>query len=216
MQHFRQKLVLAAIAALMLGMGLGGARPVAGAVERMLAQPTPVATVDLFLVIDGLDEFRQQRQQLESRRDGIQALIQQLTTEIEDKAGDLEKLDPQSDAFDEGRRELRMLQATRDTRAQVLQQNLAEDNARALKELYEKTLTAVDQVAERDGWQIVVHTGQQKGVPRNPGVPANQAVLFVEDWIQSRRVIYSNDSVDITQSVVRLMNNQFAAGPVQP
>jgi hypothetical protein len=35
---------------------------------------------------------------------------------------------------------------------------------------------------------------------------------FVENFIQTRRVIYSGESVDISSSVVQHMNNQFAAG----
>ncbi|MGD1916036.1 MAG: hypothetical protein ACFCBV_07605, partial [Phycisphaerales bacterium] len=125
---------------------------------------------------------------------------------------DIQGLDPNSAAFDELFRELNMKRGFRELRASMLIRWQSEDNARVLTELYEKALGAVEVVAERDGWQLVIHTGQRAAVPRNPNVRAEQAMDFVEDWIQSRRVIYSSDAIDITESVIQHMNNRYATG----
>jgi len=188
-------------------------KPTATADARAQASATAVATVNMFEVVRALDEFRQVQERLAGVTEQRQSEINDLTGRIDGKQQELDQLSPESPAYDQLDRELKMLRAEREARGAILGQFVAEDNARALTELYEKGIQAVQDVAERDGWDVVLHTGQRLGVPRNPGVNANQAVPFVEDWIQSRRVIYSGPGVDITQDVVQLMNNRFAAPP---
>ena len=187
-------------------------RPTADASSVFRASPTPVATVDLVEVITNLDEFKAVDDRI--KRDGQVKTdeIQNLTEEIEGLQEDLKSLDPNSDAYDEMFRDLNMKVGFRELRGSMLIRWQSEDNARVLTELYEKSLVAVGEVAQRDGWELVIHTGQNAAVPRNPNVRAEQAMDFVEDWIQSRRVIYSSDAIDITNSVIQHMNNKYAAG----
>ena len=187
-------------------------RPSAGASSVSSASPTPVAVVDLFRVINSLDEFKAISDQIAASTETANAEIERLDAEIEGLREDLQGLDRDSDAFDELFRELDMKASFRELRASRLIRWQSEDSARLLIDLYEKAVEAVAEVAQRDGWEMVVHTGQQTAVPRNPNVRAEQAMNFVEEWIQSRRVIYAGDRVDISDSVITHMNNQYAAG----
>jgi Skp family chaperone for outer membrane proteins len=202
--------LLAVVAIAIATVGL--LRPQADA--SAVARPTPpaVATVDLVSVITQLDEFQAIDKKIKADGEKKKAEIEQLSTEIEGMQEDLKRLDPNSDAYDEIFRQLNMKAGFRELRGTMLIRWQSEDNARVLTELYEKALEAVADVAKRDGWDVVVHTGQKTAVPRNPNIRAEQAMDFVEDWIQSRRVIYSNSAVDISSSVVQHMNNRFHAG----
>lgn len=182
----------------------------ASAVSR--APATPVATVDLVGVITQLDEYTTIKAKFAAEADAKTAEIERLTTEIDGLQEDLKSYDPNSDAYDQTFRELNMKAGFRELRGTMLIRWQAEDNARVLTELYEKALIAVDAVAKRDGWDVVIHAGQSLTVPRNPNVRAENAMDFVENFIQTRRVIYSSDAVDISSSVAQLMNNQYAAG----
>ena len=204
---------VSAVAALALAVAVIAVfRPAADASSVFRASPTPVATVDLVEVITNLDEFKAFDDRI--KRDGQVKTdeIQALTEEIEGLQEDLKSLDPNSDAYDQMFRDLNMKVGFRELRGSMLIRWQSEDNARVLTELYEKSLLAVSEVAQRNGWELVIHTGQAAAVPRNPNVRAEQAMDFVEDWIQSRRVIYSSDAVDITNSVIQHMNNKYAAG----
>lgn len=187
-------------------------RPQADASAVARATPTAVATVDLVSVITQLDEFKTVDAKIKA--DGAKKTkeIEDLTKQIEALQEDLKRLDRNSDAYDEIFRQLNMKLGFRELRGTMLIRWQAEDNARVLTELYEKALKAVGEVAKRDGWDIVLHTGQKTAVPRSPNIRAEQAMDFVEDWIQSRRVIYSGETVDISGTVVKHMNNRFAAG----
>lgn len=187
-------------------------KPQADASAIARAPATPVAIVDLVGVIRQLDEYTAIKAKFEAEADVKTAEIEKLTAEIEGLQEDLNSYDPNSDAYDQTFRELNMKAGFRELRGTMLIRWQAEDNARVLTELYEKALEAVDAVAKRDGWDIVIHAGQSLTVPRNPNVRAEAAMDFVENFIQTRRVIYSSDAVDISSSVAQLMNNQYAAG----
>lgn len=187
-------------------------KPQADASAAAKATPTPVATVDLVTLITQLDEFKIVDQRIQGEAEGVRDEIKQLTEKIEGLTADLERLDPASDAYDQIFRERNMEVGLRELRGSMLIKWQQEDTARVLTDLYEKALEAVETVAKRDGWEVVIHAGQSLIVPRNPNVRAEAAVDFVENFIQTRRVIYAGDSVDITNSVVQHMNNQFARG----
>lgn len=187
-------------------------RPQADASAVARAPATPVATIDLVSVITQLQEFEDMEDRIKAEGEKKTAEIDRLTEEIEGLQEDLKPLDPNSDAYDQTFRELNMKAGFRELRGTMLIRWQAEDNARVLTELYEKALQAVEAVAKRDGWEIVIHAGQSLTVPRNPNVRAEAAMDFVENFIQTRRVIYSGESVDISNSVVQHMNNQYAAG----
>lgn len=187
-------------------------KPQADASAVARAPATPVATVDLVGVIRQLDEYTTIKAKFAAEADAKTAEIEKLTAEIDGLQEDLNSYDPNSDAYDQTFRELNMKAGFRELRGTMLIRWQAEDNARVLTELYEKALEAVDAVAKRDGWDVVIHAGQSLTVPRNPNVRAEAAMDFVENFIQTRRVIYSSDAVDISSSVAQLMNNQYAAG----
>jgi len=187
-------------------------RPSADASSVSQASPTPVAVVDLFRVINSLEEFGDISDRIGASTEEANAEIERLDEEIEGLREDLQGLDPDTDAFDTLFRELDMKVGHRELRASRLIRWQSEDSARMLIDLYEKAIEAVSVVAKRDGWELVVHTGQPTAVPRNPNVRAEQAMNFVEEWIQSRRVIYAGEGIDISDSVIGHMNNQYASG----
>lgn len=187
-------------------------KPAADASAVVRAAPTPVATVDLVQVITALEEFKIIDQRIKAEGDKKKKEIETLDTEIQGLNEDLKSLDPNSDAYDQMFRELNMKMGIREVTAGNLIRWQSEDNARVLTELYEKAIKAVAEVAKRDGWEVVVHRGQNLTVPRNPNVRAENAMDFVENFIQTRRVIYSGDAVDITNNVIQTMNNRFESG----
>lgn len=202
--------ILAALAICISTVALLKPSADAAAVQR--ATPTPVATVDLVKVITSLDEFKTVDERIKADGQKKTQEIERLTKEIEGLQQDLKSLDPSSDAYDQMFRELNMKVGFRELRGSMLIRWQSEDNARVLTELYEKSLDAVAEVAQREGWEVVIHRGQNLTVPRNPNVRAEAAMDFVENFIQTRRVIYSGDAVDITNSVILQMNNRYARG----
>ncbi len=187
-------------------------RPTADASTVVQASPTATATVDLFAVIAGLDEYKARQQSLERNAQERQSEIEQLPAEIGGLEEDLASLEHGTDAFEMVRREPTMKSRFRELRLQTLLNWQAEDTAAMTYELFGKAATSVAEVAERDGWEIIVHGGQPMSIPPNMNLRPETAVAAVREWIDSRRVIYSSDAVDITESVIQHMNNKYAAG----
>ncbi|MFI4882594.1 MAG: OmpH family outer membrane protein [Phycisphaerales bacterium JB064] len=187
-------------------------KPTADASSVVRATPTPVATVDLVQVITSLKEFENVDKRIKAEGEKKKKEIEALDKQIQGLNEDLKSLDPNTDAYDQIFRELNMKMGIREVTAGNLIRWQSEDNARVLTELYEKATKAVAEVAKRDGWEVVVHRGQNLTVPRNPNVRAEAAMDFVENFIQTRRVIYSGDAVDITNNVIQTMNNRFESG----
>lgn len=187
-------------------------RPQADASGVARAAPTPVATVDLLKVITELNEFKVVEAKIKEEGTRRQAEFDRLTQEVEGLEEDLKRLDPNSDAYDKTFRERNMKLGFREVTGGNLAKWQSEDSARLINNLYDKAVKAVETVAKRDGWEVVVHRGQSLSMPMNPRVRAEMALDFVENFIQTRRVIYSGESVDISNSVVQHMNNQYAIG----
>lgn len=210
--RFHHTTLLFALAALTLGV-LAILRPApAGATATQRANPTAVAVVNLERLIDELEEYKARANVARREFENRQKEIDSLTEEIRNLDADLKRLDPSTQAFATMQRDLEMKRGFLELRFTRLMSWQSQDDAVLVTALYEKALGAINEVAKRDGWDVVIHVATQNRVPRELSVRPEQTRAFVLDWIQSRRVLYASDAADITSIVAKHMNNQYAAG----
>ena len=170
------------------------------------ARPTRVATVNLEILLEGLDEQDVLQSQLDQLLADSQAQLRTLENRIEGLQADFEAL---ADGSPEKRRkglEIRETQIQIRARAESQQALISDETGAVLLQIFLKIRASVSEVAARDGWDVVVVDDSDARIPERA---AQQAAL---NFITNRTLLYSADGVDITDTVRQYMNNRFQAG----
>ncbi len=172
---------------------------------RPPAQPTAIATVDLPAILDGLEEKGRHEADLQSVIQTSQAKLDDLTKRLADIEDDL-KMIPRDSAewrakFGEGLE----LQQQAEARKQILTQTISLQRGDSLRALYLKIEAGIKKIAEREGYDMVLLDDSKFPLPQQA------ADTNMERAILSKTVLYAHDSVDITQAVITLVNNEYRA-----
>lgn len=203
--------VLTALLALALLLAVGGAwhsaarAASAASAAAQAARPTAVALVDLERLINGLDEFN-------TMQNRVQPLVQELQGELTRLEGQINDLAAEMDLLPAG--DTTRVALERDRRKQVL---IAEQRAAInqqlinlrfgdeIRAIYLKTLDTIEDIAERDGYDLVIVDDRNVRIPQ--GVDADRAQAF----ISRKRILYAAGTIDLTDRVMARMNADFSA-----
>lgn len=176
------------------------------------APQTPVAVVSLQQLLDGLNELKDHRSRLTEEANRLSADFEQKREDLRVLADERDELDPGSEAWRGKFMEGLSLQATTNAQIEAQERWLEMEQARVLKEMFEKAEEAVQTVATRDGWDVVLW---DHGANHGLTLESPQAMERFESMnrrIVGRAVAYSSPRADITQHVIDTMNNAYAAG----
>lgn len=199
------------VAGLLLGAaGIGGVGIGLGAgVASRSADPTAVAVVDIDAVSAELEEFKARVGEINVKREKRVAQLRAISERIGEINVELEALaDGEQERGIELSIEGSALQADLQQKQNLFQQEADLLQAALTRELYGKITQAVARIAERDGYDIVLF--DDKSISLNDQAAASFAGSV--NAIKSKKVLYASDVVDVTNSVLALMNNEFASG----
>lgn len=199
-----------ALGAVLLGSVAWHAGAKASAAARPPATPTAVATVNLPTILEALAERTVRQEELNTSAEGRQAQLDVLQDRIVALEADLHPetgtLKPGTTEYRDKVIELRELQVSIEARFKLLNQVLSFERGAVLRDLYKKIEVAVAQIAERDGYDLVLLNDTAFAIPEEAGQDdMNRAIL-------SRAMLYAHPSIDISDQVIRLLNNEFQAG----
>ncbi|MEX2543548.1 MAG: OmpH family outer membrane protein [Phycisphaeraceae bacterium] len=198
---------------LTLGVVIAGAAAVAGGNAVLLsAEPSAVAVVDWGRVFNELDEkqaidgrFQTQLQELGEENRQRQERVQQLQEELQGPVAQAQD----AEAFRTKQAELQQALMEHEVWTNFNQRQIQTDMAMAVDRLYRKMLTAVDEIAADNGYDLVLSFDDE---PRFR-LDGQQAVMRqLEEQIRNRSVLYASETADLTDQVVQRMNNRFEAG----
>ncbi|MEM7622002.1 MAG: OmpH family outer membrane protein [Planctomycetota bacterium] len=186
-----------------VGVGLGAG------VAYQSAEATAVAVVDIDAVSAELEEFKARVGTINTKREARVAELRAISDRIGQINVELESL-----RDDEQERGIQLsieggaLQNDLNYKQQAFQQEADLLQAALTRELYGKITEAVGRIAERDGYDIVLF--DDKSISLND--PSSASFAGSVNAIKSKKVLYASDVVDLTNSVLALMNNEYAAG----
>ncbi len=190
-------LALLVSAAVAISAGANSSRPP--------AQPTAIATVDIMDIIDGLNERSVLEKQLDDRMAARQSKLDEVVNELKVLDADIQMLAENNDERREKIAEALEKQAAAQARREALSQIAAIDMGSVMAGLYEKIEVAIQSIADREGYDIVLFDDSSFEIPTDkPNAEVVRAII-------TKSVIYRNDAIDITQQVITLMNNEFSA-----
>ena len=196
---------LAALLCAIIGAAFVAGSGSANATAARAANPSAVAVVDLGELLEGLAERSFLEAELNQEIDQRQQELNTIVKEIERMQEDIKTL-PEGDS--------RTIQKVRDFRikevqaralSQFVQEQLSLEKGKMLATIYNKIQTAVCDVSNRDGWDIVLIDDS------GPSLPELANEQQMNQLILARRILCASDAVDVTADVKTLMNNQFNA-----
>ncbi len=173
--------------------------------SRPPAQPTAIAVIDIVDIIEGLNEREVLESQLNLRMEARQAQLKEVIEELKTLEADVQMLTRGTDEYREKLREGVEKQAVANARREALAQIESIDMGSVMAGLYAKIEAAIADISEREGYDIVLLDDSEFTIPEGaPNPDVYRAIV-------TRSVVYRHDSIDITDQVITLMNNEFSA-----
>lgn len=173
--------------------------------SRPPAPATSVATVDIVEIIDQLEERKVRESELEALKVASQAQLDEVGNQLGILRADLETLKRGTDEYKNKIREAMEVSAVIEARREALNQILSMDRGNVSREMYLKVTDAISRIADREGYDIVIFDDSLFPVVEDaPYQDVFRSII-------SRSVIYRHESVNITDQVTTLMNNEFTA-----
>ncbi len=191
---------------LLLGVFMGNQTPAA----QTIARKEPVlAAVQIESLFNGLVQRAEAKAEIEAlkdentaERDARQAKITKMEEEVRGAADP----DRQEELVDTIMLEKLKLQFW----FQEAEAELEVEKALRLQHLYLKISEAIGELASAQGYDLVIldDSAQEPEFDRDSRIPGQLQIL---QQIASRKVLYRNPAIDITNDLITRMNNEFRA-----
>ena len=198
----RQLLIIVAVvaAATLLGvMNLHGQQAQQGGG----IQPPRVAVVEVQEVFNNMDEKAAVEAEISQQAQQLNQEDQNRQNEIKALRSDLSVLSPEADAYSQTRTELQRKLIEYQAWKEFSKRQLEREKALRMEALYRKIISAIEQVAQANGYDLVI----QKDDERNLSSADNQQQLTA--LILQRKVLYSDPNLNITDQVIQATNNAY-------
>ncbi len=165
-----------------------------------------VAVLDLDAVRQGLAEATALTERLQKQKDEYQAKVDAMLKDAQNELDKAEALPPDQKKAQQAKVQELVYRAQFEK--EWSQNLLNRQEASSIIGLYERIDTAVDVVAKREGYHLVL-TADDKLALKNSD---KDSIKTVSAYVSMRRMLYADPAIDITQQVIDYMNNEFKAG----
>ncbi|MFP4107181.1 MAG: OmpH family outer membrane protein [Phycisphaerae bacterium] len=193
--------VLLAAAATFAVVGLFILNSASGQNAGRPAPNTKVAVCDVVEVFNNYNRAKDLTQQLNDRREKIKSADSERAKKIERLQLEIEGLKKGGPKYQELMKEIERLSIERQIELQYEDTLALREHHRLTREMYREILGTVEALAKQRGYDIVVTRETEQVETKN----TSELVR----WIQSRKVIYHNDEVDLTQDVLGQLNRSY-------
>ena len=165
-------------------------------------KPTAVAVVDIFAVLEGLDERVQVEADLQSTQERLKQEGEAKQKEIDQLQQDLNILAADSEA--RVAKQKQFDQKNIEARAWLVyeQQQLVRKNIEEYDRLYRQIVSAVERTAKANGYDVVLQKEQIIDLRK---VDDPQKITPI---INMRKVIWAAAELDLTDQVITLLNSE--------
>lgn len=166
---------------------------------------TRIAVVDVVRVFN---EYQRQKDLTEEMNDlegRLRAENQQRLTRIETMKAELDRLNLDDPTYATRARELVQVQIEYEVWAKAKQADMAREVGLWTDKIYREILKAAEELAKRDGYDIVLYRGQYQGGTLDPE--------GLKEQIRSNQVLYAAPSVDITVTLSDKLNADYRTQP---
>ncbi len=195
------------IAGLMGGLFLAAAIGVTAAVsvsaEQGGAPTSKIAVVNIEKIINTLDELKSGQMKLQAKAEARQKELTELAKQIEDSQKRLDLLKTNDITRRDEAVKLMELNAMASAKQQAFQAIINIEKGDLFKEVHGHVMDACAKYAEKNGIELVLVDDRVLSFQENDDVQKVSAL------ISQKRIMYAAPGLDITTSILQMMNNDF-------
>lgn len=181
--------------------------------RNILAQggaAAPSGRVACINVIRTMNEYQRQKdliEEMNAYKEKVEAEDLQRKQKIDTLQAELDKMNPEDPTMVQRMREMLTAQIDYKNWRDLKQMDTAREVGLWSIRLYKEVVKAVEDIARRDGYDLVFYRGQFETVSMDPEV--------IKEQIRSLHLLYANPTTDITQAVLDKLNADYRAQPKQ-
>ncbi|MBS3820887.1 MAG: hypothetical protein GVY16_06390 [Planctomycetes bacterium] len=165
---------------------------------------TRVGVCNIPEIFDKYSRARQLTDELKERTNKLKAENDRRVDTIRIKQTELEGLMPESSEYNKRLQEIQELTIERQVWLKMQEDLMMRDHLRLTRELYKDIKDSVARVAKARGFDIVIQFD-----PRSPEGKSSQEIV---QQIDRRKVLYTDEQLDITAGVLQDLNERFRTG----
>lgn len=175
----------------------------AGAQGGAEAPATPViATVNIERLINNLEEKAHRQSKLEEYRQRRLAKLEQMQSDLQAAAAELEVIPSDSEQFREQIEKVERLRLLLEAEDQFAQQQIDSRKGAIFRTLFEKIRAASESYAAQNGYDLVLSDDSGVAVQRG-------GEQQVTRQIAALKLLYTSDRLDITDAILQKLNSEF-------
>jgi Skp family chaperone for outer membrane proteins len=159
-------------------------------------------------VVQVLNDYQRQKDlmaEVSGLQDRLNAENKQRRDKIDTLQAELDRMDPDDPTIVQRMREMLAMQIDYKNWADLKQADVAREFGLWSVRIYKEMVKATEELARRDGYDLVFYKGEFQPVSMDPEV--------IKDQIRSIHLLYANPSADISQMVLDKLNSDYRALP---
>ena len=188
-------------ALILLGVLIGVVVGRTDGVRPAPTQPAVIATVNLDVIFDRLDEFASARDELKQEQDRLQQEMERRQAEIQSLEADLELFQPGSDQAARTSEQIAELSYNLQAFTEFATRKLDVEKADALEIIYERLRVVAGDLAQENGYDIIFVDDSIAKAP----TAITEAEMMKQ--ISARRMLYAGRVIDVSDALIARMNN---------
>ena len=175
--------------------GQGGGAPLTG----------KIACVNVVQVLNDYQRQKDLVAEVGQLQDKLNIENRQRRDKIDTLQAELDRMDPDDPTMVQRMREMLALQIDYKNWADLKQADVAREFGLWSVRLYKEMTKVTEELARRDGYDVVLYRGEFQPVSMDPDQ--------IKDQIRNLHVLYANPAIDISQQVLDKLNNDYRALP---
>jgi len=164
----------------------------------------PIAFCDLVLVFNNYQRAKDMTTELNERRKAIEAERTKRSKAVEALQMELQNYKKGSQQYEKTLNEVQRQSIELEAYLRFQEQLALREHRSLTEEMYKEIVTAVAQAAKRQGVSVVLQREQEQ-----LNTDDTKAML---QQIYNRKVLYFNESLDITDAILTSLNQAYKAG----
>ncbi len=164
-----------------------------------------VGVVDFVRVFNDCLQIQHLNELIQKKEASLQAEAKTRSEAIEDKKAELSAFQPGTPDFESRRQQLVHLTIEANVWLKAMEEDLERRKFDWTRVVYEKAVKASGEIAEQGGLKIILQSKEFNPEGIEPTVAAIRRV------IRERELVYSDQSLDITDQVIRRLDEQYEA-----
>ncbi len=203
-----RSLYIGSVAGLAVAAAFGLATGRLSASSSTAAGECCAAVVDVVKVFNEYQRQRDLTEEMKRTQDRLEKENQRRRDQIDSAQATLDAMHPDDPTYAEKMRQLLQQQIDYKNWFDVNQAAMAREVGIWTTRIYREVTTSVGEVAQSQGVALVMFRDEFEPSGLDPEV--------IRDQIRSRKVLYAADTIDLTQTVLDRLNNQYRSQPQKP